>query len=109
MSYLPSLFLVQFFKDGKYAPLTEWQKMQPITFEICTSDAVAVTERVLTDIGIEYLSALIDYQYRNVAFKSGFKLLQGHILENSTRKPFELMIHEMELIRFYMTNSEYSC
>ena len=119
VGYLPSLFLGQYFKSGKRAPLAEWQPMETITFELNTGDASAITETYLPDISIESWSAPASARFEYTANRAGIKKLIGRLHKTDHKKiaqafkkfpvPFELIIHEIELIRFYLTNSEYSC
>lgn len=119
VGYLPSLFLGQYFRSGKRAPLFTWPIYETISFELDTSNPYDVIDRYITDLDLEPSSDLVAYKYKNGAEKSGIKQLTGFILhtdKDTTPEAradfpakFTVYIHEMELIRFYLTNSEYSC
>lgn len=115
VGFLPIVFLGQYFKKGKWAPPEEWLKHETITFELNVSDATSVTECTLPDMQLHQTSDFIAPRFKRTANKSGVKKLNG-ILRRTSRKdikkinvPQDVFIHEMELIRFYLTNSSHSC
>lgn len=119
VGYLPSLFLGQFFKNGKHAPLSQWQPSETITLELDTSDLEMVKDATLPDAKLHESSKLLASHFNAARNRSGIKLLNGLLTESTNKKianliqirgpiPQQVIIHEMELIRFYFTNSAFS-
>lgn len=115
VGYLPTLFLGQFFRKGERAPLNEWLPTEIITFDLDVSDAASVTECTLPDIHLDPKSEFIAPRFMATANCTGIKKLHGILRRTSNNKiqkipaPQDVFIHEMELIRFYLTNSSHSC
>ncbi|HET7832535.1 MAG TPA: hypothetical protein VFK88_06175 [Gallionella sp.] len=115
VGYLPTQFLGKYFRKGKPAALSDWLRAECITFDLDVSFPGAVTECTLPDLRIDPGFEFIAYRLTDFAKQAGVKLLRG-TLQSSTNSnirkfPAEqiVAIHEMELIRFYLTNSSFSC
>lgn len=119
VGYLPSLFLGQYFRAGKRVPLSEWPAYETISFVLDTSNPFSVIDTYITELDLKPSFDLVAYKYKNSAENAGIKQLNGLILhtdkittpEARMHLPVEFTVymHEMELIRFYLTNSEHSC
>ncbi|MDT4332975.1 hypothetical protein RPD76_23945 [Methylomonas sp. MV1] len=119
VGYLPSLFLGQFFRNGKHVPLSQWQQSETITFELDTSDLEAVKDATLHDANLADQSKLLASHFSDIRKRSGIKLLNGLLVKSDRESaarfilkngptPMSAIIHDMELIRFYFTNSPFS-
>ena len=115
VGYLPTLFIGQFFRNGRRAPLNEWLPTETISFDLDVSDVASTTECTLPDIHLDPKSEFISPRFMATANRSGIKKLHGILRRTSNDKikktpaPQDVFIHEMELIRFYLTNSTHSC
>lgn len=121
VGYLPTLFLGQFFQNGRQLPSDKWLPPVQITFELDVSDLSSVIECSLPDIQIDPKSIFIDKRFMEAANRGCIKKLNGVISHSSNIKtnnkikfnktPLqqEVFIFEIELIRFYLTNSSHSC
>jgi len=120
VGYLPTLFLGQFLQNGRQLPKARWPiDSNVITFELDVSNPQSVVECLLPEVGVD-VSKLINSSFSDVANKSCVKKLNGKITHSTNKKTLELIkarggelqqrviIHEMELIRFYLTNSSHS-
>lgn len=112
--YLPIQFIGKYFRSGKAAPLAQWPIAERITFEVDVSDASSVTECTFPDLHIPK-NDFIAYRHTNQASRAGLKLLRGTILGSTSDKIKKfpdsqvVVIHELELIRYYLTVSSFSC
>lgn len=115
VGYLPVLQIGQFIKKGKWAPREDWLKSETITFDLNVSDTASITECTLPDIALYSSSNFIADSFEGTANKAGIKKLKGILRHTSNKNikvvgvPQDVFIHEMELIRFYLTNSSRSC
>lgn len=121
VGYLPALFLGQYFRNGKRAPKNEWLPEDSITLNINISDSAAVTECTLADIPLAKNADFISHRFNEAISNSCLKKLRGALTHSSNKNtqwkitnqknplPAEVLIHEMEIIRFYLTNSSHSC
>lgn len=115
VGYLPVLFSGQFFRRGKWVPLSEWPVIETITLDIDVSDSASVTECVLSDLHLDPTFEFISERYKGTAGKAGLKKLHGILRKSSSDKikiipaAQDVFIHELELIRYYLTNSSHSC
>lgn len=120
VGYLPSLFLGQCFQNGRQLPRRKWPlPAEQIVMKLNVSDPTSVIECSLSDIRAE--KSFIHDSFNEIEKQAGIKKLRGHLLQSSNQKtnqkiklsgiplPVEVFIHEMELIRFYLTNSSHSC
>lgn len=113
VGYLPIQFIGKYFRQGKPAPLSEWPRAERITFDLDVSDA-SVVECILPDLFVSN-SDFIAYRHYNAACRAGLKLLKGTLLSSTSDKikkfPAQqiVVIHELELIRYYLTVSSFSC
>lgn len=115
VGYLPIQFIGKYFRGGKIAPLGEFPIPERITFDLDVSDYTSITECCLPDLQIAPASDFISPRFKNFANPAGLKKLHGTLVSSSHKKikkfpaPQIVVIHELELIRFYLTNSSFSC
>lgn len=115
VGYLPTLFPGQCFRNGKRLPTSQWLPVETITFDLDTLSPGAVMECTLPDLQLDLRSAFIADSFESTANRAGLKKLHGVLQKTSNKKFWKLpitqdvFIHEMELIRFYLTNSSHSC
>ncbi|MEW5902715.1 MAG: hypothetical protein AB1722_00030 [Pseudomonadota bacterium] len=120
VGYLPTLFLGQFLQHGRQLPKARWPiETDVITFELDVSNPQSVVECLLPETGVD-VSKFIHSSFFDVANKSCVKKLDGEITHSTNKKTLEaiksrggklqqqVIIHEIELIRFYLTNSTHS-
>lgn len=113
VGYLPMLFLGQFFQHGKQLPPGKWPRSSElITFELDLSQQAAALECTHGDIA--FTSDLVSPHVKDSVKRSCVKMLNG-VLKSSSNpkikkvdKPERVLIYELELIRFYLTNSSHS-
>lgn len=112
--------LGQQFVGGRFVPLVleTGSPEETITFRLDTNVPESIEERMLSEVGIHDHSALINNHLQRIHTDSAVKLIQGALTATnnprspdrlaSTRNPLPLrvLIYELELIRFYYTNSE---
>lgn len=119
VGYLPSLFLGQHFKGGQRANNDDWENYTTITVKLDNLKANNDNDYLLSELDLHHHSYLLRYKYFGQASKAGVKKLNGQLLDSSDKATaiklqyeeisVDLVIHEMELIRFYLTNSSFSC
>lgn len=112
--------LGQQFIGGRFVPLVleKGSPEETITFELNTTAPEHIEERMLSEVGIHDYSSLINRRLQNAGVDSAVKLIQGSLTstnnprspDRAARKnnpiPIRVLIYELELIRFYYTNSE---
>lgn len=113
--YLPIQFIGKFFRSGKSAPLEEWPPAERIIFDLDVSNPAAVTECNLPDLQIDQKADFITHRFKRFANPAGLKKLRG-TLQSTTNDKIKIIpasqivvIHEIELVRYYLTNSTHSC
>ena len=119
VGYLPYLSLGQMFFKGRHAPLYRWPDSETILFELDTSEQDSVIDHHLYDRveGNNYWISHTPVGKDNwdAAKKSRYKILKGYYLEprqdgNGFERIFcEVIVHEIEIIRYYYTNSSRLC
>jgi len=119
VGYLPYLSLGQIFHEGRHAAKHLWPKKNIIYFELDTSVPGAVNDHNLSDRVEEkryrVSHASIRKHHWNAARNTRFKILRGYQLiprpdkSGVERIPCEIVIHEIELIKYYYTNSHKLC
>lgn len=117
LGYLPVLCIGQYFRNGKWADLNDWLLPETITFDldVSDSDSESIIECALSDLQLDPVADFIANRFKNTANCSGIKKLHGTLRSTSNPKikvipaKQDVFIHEMELIRFYLTNSTHSC
>ncbi len=115
VGYLPIQFVGKFFRNGQMAPFKDWPIPEQITFEIDVSNPASVIECCLPDIQIDNKADFISPLFKSFANLAALKKLNGTLLSTTSENikiiPAHqtVVIHELELIRFYLTNSSHSC
>ncbi len=122
VGYLPTLFLGQIYINGKQAEPGQshkYTKEENIIFEIDTSIPSSVIDCHLDELKLITYMDLTAYKYKSLSDKAGLKKLNGELLHTDNTKALnrcgnktdalEVYIHEMEIIRYYLTNSAHSC
>lgn len=115
VGYLPIQFVGKFFRGGHMAPFEDWPISEKITFEIDVSDPTSVIECCLPDLQIDNKADFISPLFKSFANPAGLKKLHGTLLSTTHKNikiipaPQVVVIHELELVRFYLTNSSHSC
>lgn len=113
VGYLPGLFMGQCFRSGKLLHESEWrQKTETIVIDLNVPPPDEVAKVSLPQLGLS--SKVVPLRFYQNASKSGFKRLQGELVKstNPNKKVSvsdEVIISEIELIRYYLTNSSFSC
>jgi len=119
--YLPALFIGQCFCKGKRVLPNPLPPSETITFLLDVSAHSSITECTLASIPLAKTAEFISPRFKQTANRSGLKKLSGAMLKSSNKKindkikyrdkslPEVVLIHELELVRFYLTNSSYSC
>lgn len=106
--------------DGKFAPLNlaSGSPEETITFQFDPQRDGSIKETMLEQVGVHDSFALINKRLVGEGFESPVKLVDGFLTStNNTRSPdqnasarhpvsFRVMFHELEIIRFYYTNSQ---
>lgn len=120
---LTNLYAGRFVQDGQFTeaiPLSD-HRLEHITFEIDTRMPNFSEEGFLGDIPFDPSNSPISIRQKNAGVQSQVKLLHGQVLAtnrsnvpekwSSPKNPqkFTVMIHELELIRFYYSNSSNLC
>lgn len=113
VGYLPGLTVGQYFQKGWRLPPKDWPKSETITFDLSNaSNTKFVQEITLPDLDLH--STYLAEQFRKHGNQNGLKLLHGTLIKTSNEKksinlPEIVVINEIELIRYYLTNSSHSC
>jgi hypothetical protein len=119
--YLPTLFTGKLYRNGKAENTDTSMSREIIEFEFDSQDKNGITETTLFDLNFGTQSIPINKRYIETVAQSGIKILNGKIkksdnkniqnhINGTTKKiPLDVVIHEMEMIRYYLTNSEHSC
>lgn len=112
VGYLPGIFIGQYFRKGKRLPLKDWPNNETITFDIDISSLNSVKESSLLNLDL-HSQYLADNLQEN-GYKNGVKILNGKLIETDNKNkyvncPETVAINEIELIRYYLTNSSHSC
>lgn len=123
-SYLPALYVGLDFKNGRPLLVSPGLSYEKILFELDVSALNVVSDCVLTDLfngdAESRFSGPVSNQMLRFGKRAGLKSLKGKLLATTgeaVRKklkhtkslPMEVVIHDMELTRFYLTNSDFSC
>lgn len=110
VGYLPSLQIGQYFNSNGHAPHSKWSNRKTITFQLDTSDPESIVDCFISDLQLTTSSDLTSYKFKSASDKAHIKALNGHLLtSNKNSIPSTVYIHDMEIIRFYLTNSSHSC
>ncbi|MDD2686082.1 MAG: hypothetical protein PHY62_07985 [Gallionella sp.] len=121
VGYLPILSLGVCFRGGKLVRSADFFPIETIVFDLDVSEPTAITECTLADIPLDLSARFISKRYQSAANRAGLKKLSGMIRrstnENINKKiratksplPAVVLIHELEIVRFYLTNSSHSC
>ncbi|AMK76522.1 MULTISPECIES: hypothetical protein [Methylomonas] len=118
VGYLPALYIGQVYKNGIHDPSIECGNTDIIEFEFDSSNNKSTNETTISKANLSEKSKLINARFENTRNKAGAKFLVGHIskakqakTQNDSLKRYSseatLLIHEIELIRFYFTNSSF--
>lgn len=113
VGYLPGLFIGQCFRSGKLLPQSEWlPSTETIVVDMDIPEPSNDAEIYLPQLGLQ--TKIVPFHFYPDASKSGVKRLQGKLIKstNSNKKTLvteEIIISEIELIRYYLTNSSFSC
>lgn len=119
VGFLPSLILGKLYKGGQALPISQWPAREFIELEIDTANRNTVTESFYDEIGFESNFKPVYDNFYTANF-SGVKKLKGKLLNSNNKVTQEflkknknvnltVLLNEIELIRFYLTNSEFSC
>lgn len=121
VGYLPILSLGVCFHGGKLVRPEDSFSTETIVFDLDVSDPSAITECTLADIPLDPSVEFISRRYQSTANRAGLKKLSGMLCHSTNEKinkkiracksplPAVVLIHELEIVRFYLTNSSYSC
>lgn len=115
VGYLPMQFIGLCFRGGKPVNINDQIPSETIFFDLDVSDSASVEECHLPDLQIEPDHNFISDRFKSFANPAGLKKLSGKLIATTNKKitripaPEVVVIHELELIRFYLTNSSYSC
>lgn len=113
VGYLPGLFMGQCFRSGKLLKESEWlQKTETIVIDLNIPAPDKVAEVSLPQLGLS--SKIVPLHFYQDARKGKLKRLQGELVKSSNPNKKvsvsdEVVISEIELIRYYLTNSSFSC
>jgi hypothetical protein len=112
VGYLPGITIGQFFKKGKRLPLKDWPRSETITFDLDVLNPQSVQEVTLSNLDLH--SIYLADQYKEHGNQNGLKLLNGILIKTDNKKksvdlPEIVVINEIELIRYYLTNTTHSC
>lgn len=121
VGYLPILSLGVCFREGKLVRAADKFPTETIVFDLDVSVPSAITECTLANIPLDPSAKFISSLNQSTANRAGLKKLSGKLChstnENINKKiracksplPAVVLIHELELVRFYLTNSSHSC
>lgn len=121
VGYLPILSLGVCFHGGKLVRPEDSFSTETIVFDLDVSDPSAITECTLADIPLDPSVEFISRRYQSTANRAGLKKLSGMLCHSTNEKinkkiracksplPAVVLIHELEIVRFYLTNSSHSC
>lgn len=121
VGYLPVLSLGVCFREGKLVRAADQFQTETIVFDLDASDPSAITECTLANIPLDPSTRFISRFNQSTANRAGLKKLRGELChstnENINKKiracksplPEVVLIHELEIVRFYLTNSSHSC
>jgi hypothetical protein len=103
--------------DGNFVPFSAGFTEETISFRFDPRIPGSVQENLLDRIGLSPPSALINQPLDRAGIKSPIKVVNGQLLRTdhpwsrdrsatpSDPAPIQVMFHELEIIRFYYTNS----
>ncbi len=123
VGYLPALFLGRVFENGR--PTRNWpgKPFETIDFQFDPSNEKETEEVVLENVFENPRDAFLSERNSAGGTRAGLKRLHGTLTASTNPATQEkllrskdrrwtrkiVLIHELELIRFYLTNSEHSC
>ncbi|RIK94010.1 hypothetical protein FSY45_20010 [Comamonas sp. Z1] len=104
-------------QDGVFVPSSISSKLEEIEFQFDSRNLPESHELYLNQVGIDPSSSLISDRLLNEGVHSAVKVIDGEILKTSLKTtpekdasphkpyPFKVLFHELEIMRFYYTNS----
>ena len=110
VGYLPNLYIGQHYKDGVEIADDPNKTEETIIIQINTKSTNDVINSTLNDLKFGHHYKLVAYNYFVMAKNSNLKILHGKLIQSNSRDTsLTVLIHDIELIRYYFTNSVYSC
>jgi hypothetical protein len=111
VGYLPALFLGQIFRDQHRMPTSDWVPLEEMEIEF---DSEATHRLTIADLGLK--TPLTSDRNRNSAKRAHVTKVECTILRTNGKeeewrvgKRRMIVFQNVELIRFYLTNSSFSC
>lgn len=105
IGFLPYLYIGQIYKNGIHHPILEDGKTKKIEFGLDTTINNSIVETTVFNANLDEKSKLINPRFESAKNMAGAKILKS----NNPLLKTKALIHEIELIRFYLTNSAYLC
>lgn len=112
VGYLPGLFLGQYFHNIELLAQEKWPESETIVIDFDVPEADSIIETTLPKLDL--MRGIVSSNFDPDASNSGLKRLQGTLVKSSKKGKVvgcseEVVMPEIELIRYYLTNSTHSC
>jgi len=116
--YMVNTYIGQCFRNGRLADIHEWPQLETVQINCDTSQLTPLNEKTLADLKLDTGSWIVNRKLFRPASQTTLKIISSKLLYSDHPKwthhikshpdPFDIIIPETELIRFYYTSSEYS-